>query len=138
MTPARWTPGQVVRERQVTVDEVDLFLFSAACWLPHRIHFDRSYARSEGLADVAIHGPLQAAWLSQLAAEWTRENRGTLRRMMIRHVNSAYPGEPLRCLVSVDQVEPCDAGLSVSLVLRVEKADREVVTLGSAVAEIAV
>jgi len=78
MTADGWAAGDVVGERELTVDEIDLFLFSAACWLPHRIHYDRRYAQSEGLNDIAIHGPLQASWLSQLAAAWVRAHSGTL------------------------------------------------------------
>ena len=46
--------------------EIDLFMFSAATWLTHRIHFDRDYARTEGHPDLVIHGPLQGAYLAEL------------------------------------------------------------------------
>ncbi len=39
---------------------VQLFLYSAATWNPHRIHYDAEYARFEGHPDVIVHGPLQA------------------------------------------------------------------------------
>ena len=37
-----------------------LFLYSAASFNPHRIHYDRSYAEYEGHEDIVVHGPLQA------------------------------------------------------------------------------
>jgi hydroxyacyl-ACP dehydratase HTD2-like protein with hotdog domain len=49
---------------------VQLFLYSAATWNPHRIHYDTDYARFEGHADIIVHGPLQGAWLSQYVTDW--------------------------------------------------------------------
>lgn len=47
-----------------------LFLYSAATWNPHRIHYDVDYARLEGHPDVIVHGPLQGAWLTQYVTDW--------------------------------------------------------------------
>jgi acyl dehydratase len=47
-----------------------LFLYSAATWNPHRIHYDADYARYEGHPDVIVHGPLQGAWLTQYVTDW--------------------------------------------------------------------
>lgn len=49
---------------------VQLFLYSATTWNPHRIHYDIDYARFEGHPDVIVHGPLQGAWLSQYVTDW--------------------------------------------------------------------
>jgi len=49
---------------------VQLFMYSAATWNPHRIHYDVDYARFEGHPDVIVHGPLQGAWLSQYVTDW--------------------------------------------------------------------
>lgn len=49
---------------------VQLFLYSAATWNPHRIHYDAAYAQTEGLPDVVVHGPLQGAWLCQYVTDW--------------------------------------------------------------------
>jgi hydroxyacyl-ACP dehydratase HTD2-like protein with hotdog domain len=47
-----------------------LFLYSAATWNPHRIHYDKDYAITEGLPDVIVHGPLQGAWITQYFTDW--------------------------------------------------------------------
>jgi acyl dehydratase len=47
-----------------------LFLYSAATWNPHRIHYDIDYARFEGHPDIIVHGPLQGAWLTQYVTDW--------------------------------------------------------------------
>lgn len=53
-----------------SASRVQLFLYSAATWNPHRIHYDADYARFEGHPDVIVHGPLQGAWLSQYVTDW--------------------------------------------------------------------
>lgn len=47
-----------------------LFMYSAITWNPHRIHYDRDYAKLEGHPDVIVHGPLQGAWLTQYLTDW--------------------------------------------------------------------
>lgn len=49
---------------------VQLFLYSAATWNPHRIHYDVDHARVEGHPDIIVHGPLQGAWLTQYLTDW--------------------------------------------------------------------
>lgn len=67
-----------------------LFLFSAATWNPHRIHYDAEYARSEGHPDVLVHGPLQGAWIVQYLAEWAGP-RGRVLTASWQHRRSALP-----------------------------------------------
>lgn len=44
-----------------------LFLYSAATSNPHRIHYDRDYAREEeGYPGLIVHGPLTAILLADL------------------------------------------------------------------------
>ena len=62
----RWSTLEAAPEAEVvltrkTYGTLELFLFSAAGWHPHRIHFDQSYATGiEGHEAVVVHGPLQA------------------------------------------------------------------------------
>jgi hydroxyacyl-ACP dehydratase HTD2-like protein with hotdog domain len=54
-----------------SASRAQLFLFSAATWNPHRVHYDKDFAiESDGQADVIVHGPLQGAWLSQYLMDW--------------------------------------------------------------------
>ena len=123
--------GECVASRDFIVDEVDLFLFSAACWLPHRIHFDQEFARSEGLQTVAVHGPLQAAWLVQLASQWAAEQGARLVSSVVRHVEPAYPREVLHATLAVTGIDD-DGGQAVTIGLRRAKADGTLTTVGSA------
>lgn len=67
-----------------------LFLYSAATWNPHRIHYDRDYALTEGHPDIIVHGPLQGAWLTQFLTDWAGP-RGRLRSAGWQHRRSALP-----------------------------------------------
>ena len=69
---------------------VQLFLYSAATWNPHRIHYDADYARLEGHPDVIVHGPLQGAWLSQYVSDWAGP-RGRLLELSWQNRASAVP-----------------------------------------------
>lgn len=47
-----------------TYQPLELFLFSAAGWHPHRIHYDQPYTTGvEGHEAVVVHGPLQTVHL---------------------------------------------------------------------------
>lgn len=64
------TVGQELPVVVRNASRVQLFMYSAATWNPHRIHYDVDYARFEGHPDVIVHGPLQGAWLSQYVTDW--------------------------------------------------------------------
>ncbi len=67
-----------------------LFLYSAATHNPHRIHYDRDYAATEGHADIIVHGPLQGAWLSQYVTDWAGP-RGRMLTLTWQNRRSALP-----------------------------------------------
>lgn len=77
----------------VTPDVVGLFLFGAATWNPHRIHYDASYAQSEGYRGLVVPGPLQAAYFDAWASN--RFPSAAIRRMEYRHTAIAYVGQSL-------------------------------------------
>jgi hydroxyacyl-ACP dehydratase HTD2-like protein with hotdog domain len=91
--PQRYVDDVAVGEDLPTTvknaSRAQLFLYSAATWNPHRIHYDRDYARVEGQPDVVVHGPLQGAWLTQYVTGWA----GPLGRLLAaswQHRGSAY------------------------------------------------
>jgi hydroxyacyl-ACP dehydratase HTD2-like protein with hotdog domain len=78
----------------VTVDETQLFFFSAATYNGHRIHYDKQWAKAEGYDDVLVQGPLQAALLARAIGDWIG-GRGRLVSFAVQNRAVAYPGEPL-------------------------------------------
>lgn len=80
------------------MDAVDLFLFSAACALPHRIHYDEEFARGEGFDGLPVHGPLQAALVAQAFDRAGRRAGLRVTGLRIRHLSPAYVGQELTLL----------------------------------------
>lgn len=78
----------------VTVDETQLFFFSAATYNGHRIHYDKHWAKAEGYDDVLVQGPLQAALLARAVGDWIG-GRGRLVSFSVQNRAVAYPGEAL-------------------------------------------
>ena len=95
-----------------------LFLYSAATHNPHRIHYDRDYALTEGHADIIVHGPLQGAWLSQYVTDWAGP-RGRMLTLTWQNRRSALPEQDY---VLAGRVEAVDGDV-VTLALRLEDAD---------------
>ncbi len=87
--------GQPMPTLAVTVDETQMFFFSAATYNGHRIHYDKDWARTvEGYDDVLVQGPLQAALLARAVGDWIG-GRGRLVSFSVQNRAVAHPGEPL-------------------------------------------
>ena len=70
--PAKAPPAPPVAKHREThmADPVLLFRYSALTFNGHRIHYDRDYVtRVEGYPGLIFHGPLQAAFIVELAAK---------------------------------------------------------------------
>jgi hydroxyacyl-ACP dehydratase HTD2-like protein with hotdog domain len=79
----------------VTVDERQLFFFSAATYNGHRIHYDKDWARTvEGYDNVLIQGPLQAALLARAITDWIG-GRGRLVEFAVQNRAIAVAGDEL-------------------------------------------
>jgi len=105
--------GEQIPALTVTVDETQLFFFSAATYNGHRIHYDKEWARAvEGYDDVLVHGPLQAALLARAIGDWIG-GRGRLVSFSVQNRAIAYPGQPLTFggQVTGKRLTDCGAGL---------------------------
>ena len=96
-TPTESRPSAALPEadfsRVVCPDECLLFRFSALTFNSHRIHYDLSYARSEGYPGLVVHGPLTAVLLADLVA---RECDGPpLRHFSFRAKSALFSGDPV-------------------------------------------
>jgi hydroxyacyl-ACP dehydratase HTD2-like protein with hotdog domain len=87
--------GDAIPVLTVTVDETQLFFFSAATYNGHRIHYDKEWARDrEGYDNVLVHGPLQAALLSRALTDWIGGD-GRLVAFSVQNRAVAHPGQAL-------------------------------------------
>ena len=106
---------------------VQLFLYSAATWNPHRIHYDADYARFEGHPDVIVHGPLQGAWLSQYVTDWAGPAAASL-GLSWQNRASALPEQDYEFRGEVTAVD----GDVVTLAVREQATDGVVLMPGTA------
>lgn len=124
-------PGQALPERVYTPTNVSLFMYNAAIWNPHRIHYDEKYATDvEHHPGVVIDGPLQGDWLAQVVTSWLGDD-GDLVELEYSNRKAAHLGESLVVGGEVEAVES-ESG-SVRLRLFVKDEAGEVISPGSAV-----
>jgi len=87
--------GDSVPALTVTVDEKQMFFFSAATYNGHRIHYDKEWARDrEGYDNILVQGPLQAALLSRALTDWIGGD-GRLVAFSVQNRAIALPGQEL-------------------------------------------
>jgi len=109
-------------------EAVDLFMFSAAAWLLHRIHYDLPFTTEhDGHPGLLIHGPLQGTYMIQ-SVQWWLGPDAELRTITYRHSAPAYLGDSLECGGIVTEV----TGDEFTAELWVRKADGTVTTSGMA------
>jgi hydroxyacyl-ACP dehydratase HTD2-like protein with hotdog domain len=88
-------PGDEMPTLTVTVDETQMFFFSAATYNGHRIHYDKQWARDvEGYDDVLVQGPLQSALLARALTDWVG-GLGRIVEYSVQNRAVAYPGQGL-------------------------------------------
>lgn len=88
--------GEVLGELVVHPSPITLFRFSAVTWNPHRIHYDQSYAASEGYPGIIVHSHLHGAWLAKMAMAWAGP-RARLREFSWQNKCFATVADVLRC-----------------------------------------
>ncbi len=122
--------GDLLPEREFKPDTVQLFLYNAALWNAHRIHYDYPYATEvEGYPGVVIAGPQMGDWLTQCAIEWLGDD-GRLATIEYSNRKASYIGETLRTGGKVVSVE-ADTG-TAELELYIKNEADEIVAPGTA------
>lgn len=123
--------GQPVPGRAYTPTNVSLFLYNAAIWNPHRIHYDEAYTTGvEQHPGVVIDGPLQGDWLAQVVTNWLGED-GTLVEFEYSNRKASYLGQTLVSGGEIESVDPASGRVQLKLFVKDEAGD--VISPGSAV-----
>ena len=124
------TEGVELLPLERTPDPLDLFLYSAAVWLPHRIHYDVPYTTGvEGHPGLLVQGPLQGVYLMQVLTTAFGSDID-VRRFTFRHQVPVYAGQTLTCRGRVTSVD--HAGGEVVFELETELADGRKATVAEA------
>ena len=126
-------PGDALPTRKFKCSNVQQFLYNAALWNAHRIHFDYPYATEvEGYAGLVVAGPLMGDWLTQCVAEWMNEE-AVLVSFEYSNRKAAYTGDILSSAGKVLSVEPANG--KVRLELQITNLAGEVIAPGEAVVQ---
>ncbi|MEK9827699.1 MAG: hypothetical protein VW774_11925 [Rhodospirillales bacterium] len=122
--------GDILPEKHHTATEVSLFLYNAAIWNPHRIHYDAPYTSDvEKHPAIVIDGPLQGDWLAQCVTDWLGSD-GHLMKFSYSNRRAAYLGETLTATGEVIAKDETTRTADVRLGIRNEKG--EIIAPGSA------
>ena len=122
--------GTELPKRQHSATNVSLFMYNAAVWNAHRIHYDETYTTEvEGHPAIVIDGPLQGDWLSQVALNWVGA-QGKVTSFGYSNRKASYLGEVLISGGAVTAVDLQNRQVELALFIKNEAGD--VVTPGNA------
>ena len=97
----------------------------------HRVHWDREFARQDGLPDVILGTAFLSNMLAQLVTDWIGVE-GTLRKLAYRFRGYAHPGDTLTATGTVVGRETRDGAPTIECQLWIENQHGERLTEGSA------
>ena len=122
--------NQPLPERIHKPTNVSLFLYNAAIWNPHRIHYDETYTKSfEGHPKLVIDGPLMGDWMAQCVSNWLSD-QGEICEFEYKNTIPAYLGDTLK---SGGKVLSCFENKKVFLLeLWIKDSENNKVASGSA------
>ena len=115
--------GDELPSREHTANIVQLFMYNAAIWNPHRIHFDHAYAtEEEGYPGIVLDGPLQGDWIAQVVTDWIGED-ASLVSFGYTNRRAAMLGETMTAGGKVESKNDDQKEISVSLFLKNNTGD---------------
>jgi len=95
----------VLPELVVTPTHTQIFMFSAATWNRHHIHYSRDAAIAEGLQDIVVQRALIGNYFVRLLTNWMGD-AGEVKNISWKVLGSAVPNRKLRCEGVVTAYEP--------------------------------
>jgi 3-methylfumaryl-CoA hydratase len=122
--------GDELPSRAHTPTSVSLFVYNAAVWNAHRIHYDEPYTMQvEKHPGIVVDGPLQGDWLAQCVTNWLGDG-GVLERFAYSNRRACYLGETLTSGGRIAAVNPGERTATLELWVKNERG--EVTSPGSA------
>ena len=106
--------GDELPKMKKQASEAELFLYSAASFNPHRIHYDRAYANFVGHDELVVHGPLQGSWLTQFVTDWAGP-RARLLSIEWQNRASAFVGDELIFAGTVTAIDQANTSVELEI-----------------------
>ena len=97
----------------------------------YEIHYDKDFARSQGLEGVIVHGRLKLAFMGQLITDWIGAE-GVLRKLTCQYRGMDRPGQNIVVKGKVTKKYPKNGEHWVELDIWTENPTGEKTTLGTA------
>ena len=117
-------------DRKHAPTNVSLFLYNAAVWNAHRIHYDELYTKNEEEhPEIVVDGPLQGDWLAQCVDNWLEED-GVVEQFHYSNRRATYLGETLVSGGHVLEVNEADKTAVIELWIK--NAQGEITSPGGA------
>ena len=134
MKTAQLNVGDTLPNRDFTPTNVSLFMYNAAVWNPHRIHYDERYTTEvEKHPGIVIDGPLQGDWLSQCVLNWVGDD-GRMVGFDYSNRRAAYLGETLMTGGIITEINSDNHRVTVEIFVKNEAG--EVTSPGHATVEL--
>lgn len=133
-TPVDWSRLQLpapIPALVVTPDHTQIFMFSAATWNRHHIHYSKDAALAEGLPDVVVQRALIGNFFARLLAGWLGDT-GDIRELSWKVSASAVPGAALRIEGDALAVNVGGGHRDVDCALRITDAGGRAIASGRA------
>ena len=73
------------------------------------MHHDKDFAQNQGVANIFLNTPNQAAWFERYLTDWTGP-KGRMGRIRFRMKTSVFPDEHMVFSGSVKEIETDDVG----------------------------
>ena len=134
MKIAQLNVGDTLPNRDFTPTNVSLFMYNAAVWNPHRIHYDERYTTEvEKHPGIVIDGPLQGDWLSQCVLNWVGDD-GRMVGFDYSNRRAAYLGETLMTGGIITEINSDNHRVTIEIFVKNEAG--EVTSPGHATVEL--
>ena len=126
---AELSVGDELPSREHVATNVSLFLYNAAVWNAHRIHYDEIYTKEiEKHPGVIVDGPLQGDWLAQIVTNWL-DGQAELVEFSYSNRQMSVVGDTLTAGGTIKNI----SGAEVTIELFIRNAAGDITTPGEAV-----
>jgi len=98
----------------------------------YEIHYDKDFAKSQGLEGVIVHGRLKVAFMGQMLTDWIG-TEGVLKKLTCQYRGMDIPGQNLICKGKVKKKYIKDGEHYIELDIWTENPKEEETTRGTAV-----
>jgi acyl dehydratase len=109
LTAERVREGDALPPLSVDVTATTVVVGALATRDTRPMHHDRDFAANQGVRDIFLNTPNQAAWFERYLTDWTGP-KGRLGRIRFKMRKSVCPGESMVFRGTVQKVETDDAG----------------------------